>query len=111
MKYKALKPCSFDTFYPIGAEIPESVLDSGRIPFLLDIGMLKEITDSTIKTQETQADEGKKQSDTEQNADTLSSSQLAAMKKDDLIAYAKDHGLDLDTTMTKDQIVEAIKLL
>lgn len=111
MKYKALKPCSFDTFYPIGAEIPESVLDSGRIPFLLDIGMLKEITDSTIKTQETQADDGKMQSDTEQNADTLSSSQLAAMKKDDLIAYAKDHGLDLDTTMTKDQIVEAIKLL
>nr|DAL46660.1 MAG TPA_asm: HeH/LEM domain [Caudoviricetes sp.] len=111
MKYKALKPCSFDTFYPIGAEIPESVLDSGRIPFLLDIGMLKEITDSTIKNQETQADEGKRQSDAEQNADTLSASQLAAMKKDDLIAYAKDHGLDLDATMTKDQIVEAIKLL
>ncbi len=110
MKYKALKPCSFDTFYPIGAEIPESVLDSGRIPFLLDIGMLKEITGSTIKIQETQADEEKK-GDSEQSSDSLNASQLASMKKDDLIAYAKEHGLDLDATMTKDQIVEAIKLL
>lgn len=110
MKYKALKPCSFDTFYPIGAEVPESVLDSGRIPFLLDIGMLKEITDTDIGTQEMNEEEAK-EIDEAQSSDSLTASQLSTMKKDDLIAYAKEHGLDLDATMTKDQIVEAIKLL
>ena len=116
MKYKAMKPCNFDTFYPIGAEVPESVLDSGRIPFLLDVGMLTELASeeasSTIGKPETEAkaEPVKKEADASDSTG-LTASQLASMKKEDLITYAKDHGLDLDSGMTKDQIVEAIKLL
>lgn len=103
--YIALKPIRFDKDYCVGEEIPEKVVDPKMEATLIKRGSIAKAPDVPVQVPDSKGNAPDGADSQTPDSETVN---LEEMKKDELLKYAAEFGLDADDKMTKDEIKKLI---